>query len=186
MEILKDRYTITELSERLNATDHALRYYEKEFGLIVPKDERGRRFYSPDLANIMYKIKSMRNEGLQIKAIRKILQSENAVAYPPPVVFDDISMSLVTMDSYDTSNDIKQFFNDFKEQLTLNVSAEVNSAKEQITKEIMKSKLELGACVENSVRKLETKMEKHFLEVDRSIGVWREKNKKGFFKHLFK
>ena len=29
MEVLKERYSITELSKELNITDHALRYYEK-------------------------------------------------------------------------------------------------------------------------------------------------------------
>lgn len=184
MEILKDRYTITELSERLKVTDHALRYYEKEFGICVPKDERGRRYYTPELANLMYQIKSMRDEGLEIKAIRKILQSENIISEPPSVVLDDGSVSLVAVNSHDTSREIQLFFNEFKEQLTESVSIEINSARNYLSKEINKSKLELGACVENSIRKLESKMEKHFQEVDRSIGVWREKNKKGLFKRL--
>jgi DNA-binding transcriptional MerR regulator len=44
VEILRDRYTITELSQSLKITDHALRYYEKEFNIKIPKDERGRRY----------------------------------------------------------------------------------------------------------------------------------------------
>jgi len=71
VEVIKDRYSITELSGYLNVTDHTLRYYEREFNLYVPKDKRGRRYYTPELANIMYKIKTMRDEGLEIKAIKK-------------------------------------------------------------------------------------------------------------------
>jgi DNA-binding transcriptional MerR regulator len=186
VEILKDRYTITELSERLQVTDHALRYYEKEFCLKIPKDERGRRYYTPDMANLMYQIKKMRDEGLEIKAIKKILDSENIIVEPPPVVLDDGSMSLITFETTDNMQDIKQFFNEFREQLTNSVTAEVSSAREHITKEITKTKLELGACVENNYRKLETKLEKHFAEVDRSLGKWREKNQKSFLKRFFK
>ena len=184
MEILKDRYTITELSKRLNVTDHTLRYYEKEFCLQVPKDSRGRRYYTPELANIMYQIKSMRNEGLEIKAIRRILQSENVITEPPPVVVENDSLSLTTMPANSNSIEIRQFFDEFKEQLISNVSNEVNSAKDYLAKEINKSKLELGACVENSVRKLETKMEKHFEDVDRAIENWRKKNSKGIIKRF--
>ncbi|MCX8129965.1 MAG: MerR family transcriptional regulator [Clostridia bacterium] len=186
MEILKERYTITELSEYLHITDHALRYYEKEFNLKIPKDERGRRFYTTEHANLMYQIKKMRDEGLEIKAIKKILESESISEEPPPVVLDDGSMSLITIDPIDSPLDIRQFFEDFREQLTNSVTAEVSSAREHITKEITKTKLELGACVENSARKLESKMEKHFAEVDRSLGKWRERNHKSFFRRLFK
>ena len=68
--------------------------------------------------------------------------------------------------------------------MTKSVSQELNSVRDQVFHELLKTKLELGACVENSVRKLETKMEKHFNDVDRSLTLWREKNKKGFFKRI--
>lgn len=186
MEILKDRYSITELSERLNTTDHTLRYYQKEFEINVPKDERGRRYYTPELANIMFKIKSMRNQGLQIKAIKKILQADSTISEPPPVVTEGSDILPVVSELSDNSKDIKHFFDDFKEQITKSVSIEVASAKEHLINEINKSKLELGACVENSVRKLESKMEKHFINVDRSIGLWRERNKHGVIRRLLK
>lgn len=184
MEILKDRYTITELSERLNVTDHTLRYYEKEFNLNIPKDTRGRRYYTPELANIMYQIKNMRNEGLEIKAIKKILQSENIIPEPPPVVVDSGSVSLVTLETGDSHRDIRKYFDEFKDELINNVSTEVNTAREYLVKEINKSKFELGACVENSMRKLETKMDKHFQDVDKAIESWRERNKRSFIKRL--
>lgn len=186
VEILRDRYTITELSKSLKITDHALRYYEKEFNIKIPKDERGRRYYSTELANVMYQIKAMRDQGLEIKAIRKILESQSIINGPTPVILDEDSKSIIKIDNNNNSNDIKLFFEDFKEQLVISVASEVSSAKEHLSKEINKSKLELGACVENSARKLEFKMDKHFSEVDRSLGIWREKKKRGFFKNLFK
>lgn len=189
MEILKDRYSITELSERLNITDHTLRYYEKEFNICVPKNDRGRRYYTPELANLMFKIKQMRDDGLQIKAIRKILLSDNTIMEPPPVsAGNSDTTSVAISDGLSANTSVKHFFDEFKTEITASVTAsvvqEVSCAREQISQDLMKTKLELGACVENSFRKLETKMEKHFMEVDRSIGLWREKNKKGFFKRL--
>jgi len=37
VEVIKDRYSITELSGYLNVTDHTLRYYEREFNLYVQR-----------------------------------------------------------------------------------------------------------------------------------------------------
>lgn len=186
MEILKDKYTITELSEKLKITDHALRYYEKEFKLNIPKDERGRRYYTAETANVMYQIKTMRDDGLEIKAIRKILESENIICDQSSIAMDDRSLSLIPIKQNEVYPDIKQFFEEFKAELTCSISTEVSSAKEYITHEISKTKLELGACVENSARKLEAKMEKHFQDVDNSIGRWREKSKKKFLWNFFK
>jgi len=190
MEILKDKYTITELSERLNVTTHALRYYEREFGLEIPKDHRGRRYYTAELANIMFKIKQMRDEGLEIKAIRKILESEDIIGEPPPVVINDESRSVVPLyypslpENQKSLEDFKKYLQEFTEEINNNIANEFSATKEYIAQEILKSKLEIGACVENSVRKLESKMEKHFQDVDRSISSWREKNKQSAVKRI--
>lgn len=184
MEILKEKYSITELSEMLHVTDHALRFYEKEFGFYVPKDSRGRRYYTSEMANLMYKIKTMRDDGLELKAIRKILLSDESFREPPPVVTDERSEALTRMGPNDGNTDIKAFFKEFREQLTADFSTEIATSREQLAKEITKSKMELGACVENGMRRLEAKMERHFQEVDKALGVWREKNRKNVFKRL--
>lgn len=185
MQVLKDRYTITELSQSLSITDHALRYYEKEFNMYVPKDKRGRRYYTPDLANIMYQIKNMRDEGLEIKAIKKILKPEIELISPQPEENKDAN-SLAHINEKNNALEIQKFFQDFGEKIVDSFSTTVTNAKEDITTEIYKTKLELGACVENNMRKFEGKMEKHFENVDKSLAMWREKNSGNFFKKLTK
>ncbi|MDP4092040.1 MAG: MerR family transcriptional regulator [Bacillota bacterium] len=185
MEVLKERYTITELSQLLNVTTHALRFYEKEFNLSIPKDNRGRRFYPTEFANVMYQIKNMRDEGLEIKAIKKILDSEGIVGEPPPVVLDNDTTSIMPVQNNHKNTDISQYFNDFRDQITGSITAEAAATKEVITREISRTKLELGACVENSVRKLEFKMDRHFQDVDKMLGQWREKNKGSAVKRFF-
>ncbi|HEY5584475.1 MAG TPA: MerR family transcriptional regulator [Ruminiclostridium sp.] len=181
MDILKDKYSITELSESLNITDHALRFYEKEFGLNIPKDSRGRRFYTTEHANLMYQIKAMRDQGLELKAIRKILETENIIQAQDkiipsngenlPAVIAPQSNQLITSEL----TLIMDALNNIKEQLFNSVSTEILATREHLSKEIYKSKLELGACVENSSRKLELKLDRHFQEVDRSLTNWRER-----------
>lgn len=185
MEVLKERYSITELSEMLNITDHALRFYEKELELTVPKDERGRRYYTTDLANIMYKVKVMRSEGLEIKAIKKILQDGSVFETPQAYTVTE-STSLIPPVSKENEYEALQIiFHDIGKQLTAEISSEIITAREHLTREITKTKLELGACVENSMRRLENKMEKHYDEVDQALGKWREKSRKRSAKRLF-
>lgn len=187
MEVLKERYTITELSDMLQLTDHALRYYEKEFELTVPKDERGRRYYTAELANTMYKVKVMRTEGLEIKAIKKILQEESAFVMPQASP-DTTPPALIIPDNKEYEA-MQLIFTEIGKQLTKELSFEIDSAREHLTREISKSKLELGACVENGMRRLENKMEKHYQEVDKALGDWRSKKGRyslmAFFARLF-
>ena len=192
MEILKEKYSITELSESLNVTDHALRFYEKEFNLSIPKDTRGRRYYTTELANVMYQIKNMRDEGLEIKAIKKILATEgyinesNSISFNPtdeqlPAV---VGQGAVTQLNSNELGVILEALTGMKDQLYSSVSSEFLATREYFSKEITRSKLELGACVENSSRKLELKLDRHFQEVDRALSLWREKKNNTFASKL--
>lgn len=194
MEVLKEKYSITELSESLNVTDHALRFYEKEFNLNIPKDSRGRRFYTTELANLMYQIKNMRDKGLELKAIRKILEDENII--PETAINADAGgtnlPSVINSNASQLSSNelsvIMEALNGIKEQLFSNVSSEFIATREYFSKEMTRSKLEIGACVENSSRKLELKLDRHFQEVDRALSLWREKKNNsvpGKLKKLF-
>ncbi len=180
MDVMKDKYSITELSDSLNITDHALRFYEKEFGLNIPKDNRGRRYYSTDHANLMYQIKTMRDQGLELKAIRKILEDENIIHPAGDITNTSVQLPAVAVQqsnklNYNELSVIMKTLESIKEQLSNNISAEFFSTREHVSKEIYKSKLELGACVENSSRKLESKLDRHFQEVDRLLTNWRDK-----------
>ncbi len=192
MEILKEKYSITELSESLNVTDHALRFYEKEFNLSIPKDTRGRRYYTTELANVMYQIKNMRDEGLEIKAIKKILATEGYINESNSISFNPIDGQLpavvgqgaVTQLSSNELGVILEALTGMKDQLYSSVSSEFSATREYFSKEITRSKLELGACVENSSRKLELKLDRHFQEVDRALSLWREKKNNTFASKL--
>ena len=152
--------------------------------LAVPKDERGRRYYTTELANLMYKIKVMRNEGLEIKAIKKIMQ-EDVSDETVQLVKNENNLPVATNPLSKDTEVLQLFFKEFGKQLTQELILEISAAKDHLSKEIYKTKQELGACVENSSRKLENKMDKHYQDVDRAIGLWREKNKKNPFKRLF-
>jgi hypothetical protein len=101
------------------------------------------------------------------------------------VISNSSETSLAAFNTKENSlTDLKKFFDDFKGEIASNVHVEMVAAQEYISKEVNKSKLELGACFENNMRKMEAKMEKHFQDVDLSIGKWRERKKIGIVRRI--
>ncbi len=182
MEILKEKCSITDLSRKLGVADHTLRYYEREFNLNIPRDSRGRRYYTENGINIMHQIKNMRDEGLSIKEIKKSFNSGYITDDLLPVVADSQESRLIEAEQ---SIDFSKLVDDFKNYLTINIKDEITASKEQILKEMLKTKLELGACMENNSRKVEMRLEKHFNDVDNAIGIWRKKKKSSLLKRIF-
>lgn len=177
MDILQDKYSITELSNELNISDHALRYYEKEFKLDIPRDNRGRRYYNSEEADVMYQIKNLRDKGFEIKSIKKILENQISRCS------EECSQNNLSV--YYNNNEIMNFFNDFKTQIIRNVSSEIKHSKEHVVWEITKNRNELEEHIVNNTNRIESKLERHFSKIDESISRWRERNKQGFLKNAF-
>ena len=79
---MKKLITISELSKKLNLIDkinnkpqnHILRYWEKKFKQIRPKKINNRRYYSPELVEIVKMIKFLlKNKGMTVLGVRNIL-----------------------------------------------------------------------------------------------------------------
>jgi DNA-binding transcriptional MerR regulator len=134
----------------------------------------------------MYQIKTMRDDGLEIKAIRKILENENIISSSGYMEENNDVLTIVPVETKSDMNlaGMEAFFHDFREQLTSELSTEIKSSKDHLSSEILKTKLELGACVENGMRKMEAKMDKHFQDVDCALGNWRNRKKNKFFNFL--
>ena len=67
-------FTMGEASEILSVKDHILRYWEKSFKeyFAVKRVSNRRMFQKKDLITFL-KIKELNNKGLNIKAIKKVL-----------------------------------------------------------------------------------------------------------------
>ena len=196
MAITKDNFTITELSNLLNVTDHTLRYYEKEFNLPIPRDSRGRRYYDSSLYDIFIKIKNLRDEGQDIKSIREFLldniAGKNLVINKdslqnPAFNSESISSSeSISIDNIKASIDeIKLLLSDLMRRLPANISLEISSSTMQIINELNNSNTRLNDSIETNNKIIESKLERHFNKIDDSLSEWRRKNKGGAFKQLF-
>jgi len=207
MVITKDKFSITELSKLLNVTDHTLRYYEKEFNLQIPRDSRGRRYYNDTLYNVFMKIKQLRDEGMDIKSIKEILQNtvtdesvfsaedlteECFMASTNPSACEhDLESILLSIDYIRTNIDeIKMLLTDLVNKLPENISSEISSSTMKIINELNIQSCKLNDTIKTSNKLIEDKLEdhlkRHFDKIDESLSEWRKRNKSNAFKHFFR
>ena len=80
----KVRYMISDAASMAGVETHVLRYWEEELDLTIPRNEMGHRYYTSENIKEFKRIKELKEQGYQLKAIRTILHNGEAIA-PPPV-----------------------------------------------------------------------------------------------------
>lgn len=78
----KARYMISDAAQIAGVESHVLRYWEDELGLEVPRNELGHRYYTRENIEQFQKIKELKEQGYQLKAIRMILHGQEPVYAP--------------------------------------------------------------------------------------------------------
>ena len=86
----KVRYMISDAADMVHVETHVLRYWEEELELAVPRNEMGHRYYTRDNIKEFQRIKDLKEQGYQLKAIRMILhhgkaEPEDADVSPMPL-----------------------------------------------------------------------------------------------------
>ncbi len=70
----KKTYLISDASKKVEVESHVLRYWEDELKLPVKRNELGHRYYTEEDIRKFREIKQLKEQGLQLKAIRMILK----------------------------------------------------------------------------------------------------------------
>jgi DNA-binding transcriptional MerR regulator len=73
----KARYMISDAAQIAGVESHVLRYWEDELGLEVPRNELGHRYYTRENIQQFQKIRELKEQGYQLKAIRMVLHGED-------------------------------------------------------------------------------------------------------------
>ena len=68
------RYIISDASKLVDVEQHTLRYWEEELKLDIERSALGHRLYSEDDISTFQKIKALKEQGFQLKAIKMILE----------------------------------------------------------------------------------------------------------------
>lgn len=73
----KVRYMISDAANLVNVETHVLRYWEDELELAIPRNEMGHRYYTRENIQEFQRIKELKEQGYQLKAIRMLLHNGN-------------------------------------------------------------------------------------------------------------
>lgn len=79
----KVRYMISDAASKAGVETHVLRYWEDELDLTIPRNEMGHRYYTRENIKEFQKIKELKEQGYQLKAIRTIIHSDDLSELPP-------------------------------------------------------------------------------------------------------
>ncbi len=75
-------YLISDASKKVEVESHVLRYWEDELKLPVKRNELGHRYYTEEDIMEFREIKRLKEQGLQLKAIRMILKDGKLTRLP--------------------------------------------------------------------------------------------------------
>lgn len=75
-------YMISDAAKNVKVEAHVLRYWEEELKLPVKRNEMGHRFYTEEDIKLFQRIKELKEQGLQLKAIRNLLAREREMQDP--------------------------------------------------------------------------------------------------------
>ena len=79
----KVRYMISDAANIVNVESHVLRYWEDELELDIPRNELGHRYYTKENIKEFQRIKELKEQGYQLKAIRMIVHNLPLDDMPP-------------------------------------------------------------------------------------------------------
>lgn len=79
----EEGYLISETAKLVGVESHVLRYWEEELKLPIRRNELGHRYYTKEDVEQFREIKKLKEQGLQLKAIRTVLtDSSMQIATP--------------------------------------------------------------------------------------------------------
>lgn len=67
-------YSISEAAAKVEVETHVLRYWEEELGIDIKRNEMGHRYYEERDVKILQRVKTLKDKGIQLKAIKDVVQ----------------------------------------------------------------------------------------------------------------
>ena len=79
----KDMFLISETAKLVGVESHVLRYWEEELKLPIRRNDLGHRYYTKEDVDQFREIKKLKEQGLQLKAIRTVLTDSSLQVMVP-------------------------------------------------------------------------------------------------------
>ena len=81
-------YNISDAARILSVEDHALRYWESQLGIDIPRNSCGYRYYEEEQIILLKEVKELKEKGFTLKQIKAILPKiKQVVALPEEKLF---------------------------------------------------------------------------------------------------
>jgi len=95
---------ISDAADMVHVETHVLRYWEEELELAIPRNEMGHRYYTRENIKEFQRIKELKDQGYQLKAIRMILHTGKMDLSENEEIKDDVSKGwyVNTMDDFNS------------------------------------------------------------------------------------
>lgn len=74
MQQTQKNFLISDAAKQVQVEAHVLRYWEEELNLPIKRNEMGHRYYTEEDILRFQEIRNLKEQGLQLKAIRNMLQ----------------------------------------------------------------------------------------------------------------
>lgn len=192
MEI-ENKFSIGEVCKILGCEQHNLRYIEKVLELSIERENNIERSYTIRDIEILKSVFDLKEQGLNYKAIKKVLERGEEVA----ATCENTIELYNTATSLEVSKDYDKFIKNISFHIEKVVESIVVNTITTTLENYLVDKMEpLQQGIVNIEKKndelklsLEEMQAKHFREIDEKLMSWRqekfEKEKKGFWARLF-
>lgn len=112
--MVQNYYLISDAAKLVKVESHVLRYWEEELKLPIKRNELGHRYYTQQDVDRFREIKELKEQGLQLKAIRLFLKDGKLTVEhndEPSIKIDDKKQAELpaTVTDYDVLNKDKGF-----------------------------------------------------------------------------
>lgn len=181
---MEGKYIISDVSKLIEIEPHVLRYWEEELALNIERNQLGHRYYSQSDIETLKQIKALKEQGLQLKAIKVMLSSVNQMT--EGVTKEDTKESTIAVQSNASlnSNSKLQQFQLFMKSVFEDALKENNDVlKEELSNQLSTSMKAMMSMQEELEEKRFRKLDETIREIQRGrqeVAV--TKNRIGFFR----
>ncbi len=180
----KVRYMISDAANIVNVESHVLRYWEDELELNIPRNEMGHRYYTKENIQEFQRIKELKEQGYQLKAIRMIVHNgpmEELVPEMPAAKGAELQVGESQQSVLDNTEKMAQFTELMTQIVGTAIAANNRQLSENISEEVGKQVLKEMNYL---MREREEQEEERFRKLDAAIreNLRGKEEKRGFWK----
>jgi DNA-binding transcriptional MerR regulator len=178
--MVKEQYLINEAAKEVHVESHVLRYWEEELDLPIGRNEQGHRVYTQGDIDKFIKIKNLKDQGLQLKAVRTIMEPEKSTASKIRI----IPMKNEVKTEEETSSRVQYLFQKLiKDAVSSNNEEMANlltkrisdSVKIEVAKEL---DYQFRLSEERSEARIDARSEEHYRQLDTLLRKYNDKSTK--------